>query len=125
MKVSSITCGVHSLQCCGSVGVCPDTMQSDIVNITGKVSNGQTCVLYSRVLTTSKFVCVCLCGVVLYCTSFTILSCQYTCVSQNACGYSNRIRISRWENTLIKLSLMSKHFNFSIYFVEQLASFSL
>ncbi|XP_065916181.1 protein Skeletor, isoforms B/C-like [Dysidea avara] len=43
-------------QCRGTVGVCPDTILSgrqDIVNVTGSVSNGQTCVQYSRLLNTS------------------------------------------------------------------------
>ncbi|XP_065916179.1 protein Skeletor, isoforms B/C-like [Dysidea avara] len=46
-------------QCRGNVGVCPDTMVSgrqDIVNVTGSVSSGQTCVQYSRLLNTSDTV---------------------------------------------------------------------
>ncbi|XP_065916176.1 protein Skeletor, isoforms B/C-like [Dysidea avara] len=46
-------------QCRGGSGVCPDDLitgngggSQDIVNITGQVSNGRTCVQYSRSLTT-------------------------------------------------------------------------
>ena len=49
------------LQCRGGSGVCPDDMitsngggSQDIVNITGEVMNRQTCVQYSRRLTTGE-----------------------------------------------------------------------
>ena len=52
----------YSLQCRGGSGVCPDDLitgngggSQDIVNITGQVSNGRTCVQYSRSLTTGEF----------------------------------------------------------------------
>lgn len=48
------------LQCRNGSGVCPDTMvaggmgTNDVFGVTGQVSNGLTCVQYSRMLNTSE-----------------------------------------------------------------------
>ena len=54
------------LQCRNGDGVCPDTMvtggtgSNDVFNVTGGVSNGLTCVQYSRMLDTGGLPhCVC------------------------------------------------------------------
>jgi len=64
------------IQCRGGVGVCPDDLitangggSQNVFNITGEVTNRQTCVQYSRRLTTGEFsisllvfICSCLTG---------------------------------------------------------------
>ena len=68
------------LQCRNGSGVCPDTMaaggdgSNNLFDVTGQVSNGLTCVQYSRMLTTSELpCCVCVCPCVHVCAHLCML----------------------------------------------------
>ena len=70
------------LQCRSGSGVCPDTMvaggngTNDVSNVTGRVTNGLTCVKYLRMLNTD----VCVCNIAISC----VVLLQYYLLEQHA-----------------------------------------
>ena len=89
------------LQCRSGDGVCPDTMvaggsgTNDVSNVTGRVTNGLTCVKYMRMLNTGVCVCVCVYMCVCVCVCAHICVCAHLCVCASVCVKS-RAHINTW-----------------------------
>jgi len=84
------------LQCRNGDGVCPDTMVAgggginNAFNVTGRVSNGLTCVQYYRLLNTGESLCVCVVCACMSCAEFKIRKKKY-------------LAMDRWPNTSVSI----------------------